>query len=228
MTRHHDPEKRKQDFLNTALELFNTRGYEKTTVNDIIKAMGVSKGAFYHYFQSKEDVIEQISENYADHVLRVLGQIAHRTDLNAVEKLNVMIATIQGHKTGTKEQRSKIKKVFKEDDNLKLERKILTKLRAKMLIITKTFITEGIENKLFRSCDAHELSEFLIFALNSLDTSAEELVNTEMVKNPPDLKELRGRLVKKLDYYEEIINEVLKLSPGTVVIKEPYLNRFLG
>jgi len=51
-----DGDIRKQELLDAALQLFYEKGYEKTSVNDIIEKVGVSKGAFYYYFKSKEEV----------------------------------------------------------------------------------------------------------------------------------------------------------------------------
>jgi len=63
MRRHKkQPEVRKQEYLDTALDLFVEKGYFKTTVQEIIDTMGASKGAFYHYFKSKEDIIHAIIE----------------------------------------------------------------------------------------------------------------------------------------------------------------------
>ena len=58
LTQPTDPQERKKDFLDTALKLFNEKGYEKTTFDDIIKAMGVSKGAFYNYFAQLFQIVQ--------------------------------------------------------------------------------------------------------------------------------------------------------------------------
>ncbi len=42
------PDERRTEFIETAQALFYTKGYERTSVNDIIEAVGVSKGAFYY------------------------------------------------------------------------------------------------------------------------------------------------------------------------------------
>src|SRR5437868_2267160 len=55
------PEIRAAELLDCAQRLFFENGYENTTVNDIIGAAGVSKGAFYHYFASKEALLEALS-----------------------------------------------------------------------------------------------------------------------------------------------------------------------
>ena len=56
---------RRLELLDIAQRLFLERGYERTTVNDVIDAAGVSKGAFYHHFRAKEDLLEAIAERMA-------------------------------------------------------------------------------------------------------------------------------------------------------------------
>ena len=52
--KHEDRANLKQEILDAAWELFDKNGYEKTTVNDIIKKANTSKGGFYYYFKAKE------------------------------------------------------------------------------------------------------------------------------------------------------------------------------
>ena len=52
---------RRQAILDTAEALFFERGYEETSVQDILDAMGLSKGGFYHHFESKMAVLEAVS-----------------------------------------------------------------------------------------------------------------------------------------------------------------------
>ena len=60
-----DYDVRKQEFLDAAQKLFYEQGYDQTSVNTIIDAVGVSKGTFYHYFKSKEDLLDALAERVA-------------------------------------------------------------------------------------------------------------------------------------------------------------------
>ena len=54
----HDPsEKTKAEILQTAVRLFTEKGWENVNVEDVVKEVGVTRGAFYHYFKSREDLI---------------------------------------------------------------------------------------------------------------------------------------------------------------------------
>lgn len=61
-----EPEVRKQEIIDTALKLFGEKGYEKTSVTDIAKAIGVAQGLCYRYFPSKEALFDCAIEQYAD------------------------------------------------------------------------------------------------------------------------------------------------------------------
>jgi len=71
-------EQTKADILRTAGGLFALHGYFQTSTNDILEAVSISKGAFYHHFRSKEDlacaVLEQVGGEYEQMVAEpVLG-----------------------------------------------------------------------------------------------------------------------------------------------------------
>ena len=61
-----EPKVRKQEILDTALTLFGEKGYEKTSIADIAKAIGVAQGLCYRYFPSKEALFDSAIEQYAD------------------------------------------------------------------------------------------------------------------------------------------------------------------
>ena len=59
---------KKQEILNTAEELFCRKGYENTSVQDIIDSLNTSKGSFYHHFVSKEALLEEICSRRAEQI----------------------------------------------------------------------------------------------------------------------------------------------------------------
>lgn len=54
------PDERRMELFNAAQALFFTKGYEKTSVKDIVKQVGVAKGLFYYYFESKQALLEAL------------------------------------------------------------------------------------------------------------------------------------------------------------------------
>lgn len=56
----------KEKILEASYELFSSKGYSQTTVSDIIKMVGSSRGGFYHHFNSKEEILEIIVDEFID------------------------------------------------------------------------------------------------------------------------------------------------------------------
>ena len=65
----------REKILQSAVQLFLGEGYEATSVNDICKHAGVSKGSFYHYFETKQVLFLSLMENWSSRVMQsVLGE----------------------------------------------------------------------------------------------------------------------------------------------------------
>lgn len=81
------PENRKTEILNTAEILFITKENSETTINEILREVGIAKGTFYYYFQSKEEVMDAIVLRFIDIGVEAAKVIAADPDLKAPEKL---------------------------------------------------------------------------------------------------------------------------------------------
>ncbi len=84
-----DGEVRKQELLDSALDLFAEKGYDHTSINDIIDKVGVTKGAFYYYFKSKEQVLDEIVEKFNEYDAQIFREVMAE-EISAAEKLRRM------------------------------------------------------------------------------------------------------------------------------------------
>jgi AcrR family transcriptional regulator len=74
------------NIVNTALRLFGQRGYHATSIQEIIGEAGCSKGAFYHYFDAKEDLVLLFHDTFIDHLVDYAERI-HVESGQPLEKL---------------------------------------------------------------------------------------------------------------------------------------------
>lgn len=91
-----EPEERKQEILDTAMRLFYEKGYEKTSITDIAKAIGVAQGLCYRYFPSKEALFDSAIDQYAEelaHRFSIPADSDKRTLKEIVETMSVMVET---------------------------------------------------------------------------------------------------------------------------------------
>src|SRR5882724_5209065 len=80
----------KRAVYDAAVQLFFERGYEATGVQEIVDAAGLTKGAMYHYFGSKEMLLQVTYERFLDMLLPALGGIRDR-GLPAAEALGIVM-----------------------------------------------------------------------------------------------------------------------------------------
>jgi len=94
MPRNKHPEETVQKILDVSLKLFSEKGYEQVTVLDIVNNLGgLTRGAFYHHFKSKEEVFAALSEKmFQDN--NPFDAIKGRDDLNGLEKLRMVFLHI--------------------------------------------------------------------------------------------------------------------------------------
>ena len=93
MPRNKYPEETVQKILDASLKLFLEKGYEETTVLDIISEMGgLTRGAFYHHFKSKEEVFDALCEKLFYESNPFEKAKSHK-ELNGLEKLKFVLRT---------------------------------------------------------------------------------------------------------------------------------------
>lgn len=163
MPRNKYPEETVQKILDAALKLFLEKGYEETTVLDIIGEMGgMTRGAFYHHFKSKEEVFDVLSEKLFAGSNPFADAKSH-TELNGLQKIQFLLK-----KSITDTQ----------TDSQKLSLSVLDLLESptflKKLIDTNTslvpyyqeFISEGIDDGSIAPNNAKLLSELFTMFTN--------------------------------------------------------------
>ena len=97
MPRNKYPEQTVQKIMDTSLRLFLEKGYEQTTILDIVDGLGgLTRGAFYHHFKSKEEVLDAIGEKMFYEVIPIKAIFADQS-MNGLEKIRaVFMSTLTG------------------------------------------------------------------------------------------------------------------------------------
>lgn len=155
-----EPEERKNEILDTAERLFETAGYEKTTVNNILNAIGIAKGTFYYYFKSKEEVLDAIVMRHIQRKARIAEDIAAQEGLNAAQKLSSILFA---QKPGTKAETGIIARIHKNENAL-LHQKAMQKTICHLAPVFAKVLEQGIGEKLFSMHFPKETAEILLMS----------------------------------------------------------------
>lgn len=91
MSRNRNSEETVKRILEVSYRLFMEKGYEHASIQDIINHLGgLSKGAIYHHFKSKEDILVAVMERMTLKSNQMLADIRDCADLNGIEKLKAI------------------------------------------------------------------------------------------------------------------------------------------
>lgn len=93
MARNKYPEETVKKILDVSFRLFREKGYDHTTIQDITNALGMSKGAVYHHFKSKEEILDKISDRYYDE-MGWFKTIRLDPGLNGLEKVRQVLTLL--------------------------------------------------------------------------------------------------------------------------------------
>ncbi|MEQ8273278.1 MAG: helix-turn-helix domain-containing protein [Deltaproteobacteria bacterium] len=85
---------RKKQILKAAVEVFAERGFHRTRVSDIAKQAGVAYGLIYHYFDSKDDVLNSVFDENWSVFMKVLQDLRDNPDMAAADKLSSVSALL--------------------------------------------------------------------------------------------------------------------------------------
>jgi AcrR family transcriptional regulator len=139
---------RRDAFLDVAQSLIQTKGYEAMSIQDVLDALEASKGAFYHYFDSKQALLEAVIDRFADATMATITPILDDPDLPALRKLERALAGIARAKAERKDLVLAVVEIWNSDSNAivreKLRRMAVSRLGPLLSIVIKQGMDEGV------------------------------------------------------------------------------------
>lgn len=193
-----EPDERRNEILDVAEGLFHGKGYEKCTVNDILKEVGIAKGTFYYYFKSKEEVLDGIVSRYTEIVIRRAEEILKIDNISQEEKL--MRAFMAMRIINDKIDGDMLNELHKTENAL-LHQKTLNQIVTAMAPVLVKVIEEGIEKKIW-SC-RYPLQYMQIFLVASLTITDEGIFELDADSEMKVMAALISMLEKMLDVPED-------------------------
>ncbi len=148
---------RKREIIETAFNLFVQNGYEQTSVQQIIDTLGISKGAFYHHFKSKDDLLDAVISDILEDVASEINQIAN-SDRDAVTKLTEIYGIFRG-------KEDVLKLILAElyrDTNLKMRQKFVNQMLKIISAPLNKVLEQGKAEGAFDIVEVEGVAQLLI------------------------------------------------------------------
>ncbi len=150
------PEQWRNEILNATQKLFLSKGYEETSINDIMEMVGGAKGMFYRFFQSKEEVMQALG-NQMFFENNPFDVVKERSDLNGLQKIQEVLAL---NRSDTERERINVQAI----SILKNPRILATAIEANRRVLTPLWLElleEGQQDGSIQTEYAREISELL-------------------------------------------------------------------
>ncbi len=164
---------RRDAFIDVGQRLIETKGYEQMSIQDVLDALEASRGAFYHYFAGKAELLEAVVERMVDTVLVALGPIVEDPDRSAIDKLQTVFVTIGRTKTAREDLVLALLEVWISDDNAIVREKFRRMAGERLGPVLTRIIQQGTLEGTFRAGSPEGTASIMVslmMALNELAT----------------------------------------------------------
>jgi len=151
---------RQNEILDAAETLFIQKGYEKATINDILDKAEIGKGTFYHYFKSKEDVMDAVIGRMVERVVNTAEVIADDTKLSVHEKIRSIILSLNISESPN----GPMIEELHQPSNAKMHQKSIVETIRAIAPILSGVVEQGIHEGVYNTPYPLETIEFLLAA----------------------------------------------------------------
>ena len=206
---------RRSAFLDTAQRLMGTKGYEQMTIQDVLNDLGASKGALYHYFDSKQALLEGIVERYAEAIETHLARCAADPDRTAIQKLRGFFT---GLRPNAAEVRLSVAAVptWYSDDNAAARHRFRVRVTDRIVPLLTQIVRQGVAEGVFTTAFADWAGQIAI----ELILDVEETAGRQMLAVAPE--GLDAASVERIvAAYTDALERVLGAPAGSLVLMDP-------
>lgn len=208
-----EPDVRRTELITVAQALFYTKGYDATSVSDIVKQADVAKGTFYYYFDSKQAVLEEMITQISAQARAIMQSVADDETLPALEKWEKAFLVTGSWKFARKDELLAILAVTMQDENVMLRHKTQQISIGMMTPIVAQIIEQGVDEGVFDTGFVRDSAEITLAIMQSAHT-----ILADILLNPDTYEDGRIIATRKLNAITSAIERILGAQPGTMTL----------
>lgn len=203
---------KRNQILDAAEGLIYSKGYERVTIQDMIGALKISNGAFFHYFPSKAAVLEALIERTQTAIEQSLLPLIHEPHLNALEKLQQFFDTFEQAGITHQSFTADLLGVWFADDNAIVREKVYEAMMQRRAPLLKLIVEQGIQEGVFNTPYPEQVGEVLLSLARGMSTSAARLILS--FQSTSDAEVTLKALVTTYDAYVDALERILGAQTG--------------
>lgn len=135
-----EAEERRTEILDVAERLFDTKGFDQTSTNDILNEIGIARGTLYYHFKSKEDILDAVTGRAAGRLVGKARGIAESRTIPVLQRLAMTILTLNGENTLGWEMAGQCR-----PQNALMQQKLRRQLLLEVNPLITRLVEEGVE-----------------------------------------------------------------------------------
>jgi len=202
---------KRKEILDAAQRLIYTKGYEQMSIQDILNELKISKGAFYHYFGSKNDLLEALIDQITEEAEPIIAPIANDPNLPALEKLHRFFDTAARWKTARKEYLLLLMEGWYVDENALMREKAQNRMIEHFSPMLAGIIRQGIAEGVMNSSFPDQMASLAFALLVSMGYAYMDLLS----KNATTHQELQ-RATDLVEAYNVALERMLGAASGSI------------
>lgn len=215
--KHEDHAAKRSEILDLAQRLIYTKGYEQMSIQDILDGLGISKGAFYHYFDSKQALLEGIVERTVEQISLILVPIVQDPAMPALKKFQIIMDTGARWKAARMDFMFAILYAWYNDENALARQKITASMfahvRPWLAEVFKQGNAEGVMSTPFPEQAAQVV---LTLMVGMGDAIAQWLMSISPASTPHQRKDILREMAGVSAAYNSAIERFLGMQAGAL------------
>jgi AcrR family transcriptional regulator len=215
---------RRDAFVDAAQGLIMSRGYDRFSIQDVLDVAGASKGAFYHYFDSKEALLDAVIDRMADQGIARVQPMLDDPGLTAPQKLEAVFGGLAEFKAERKDLVMGFMRVWASDDNAVVRERLRRLVAQRQMVLLDGIVQQGVAEGSFASRFPEHLARVLVSFMASMSELAMELW-TRRQEGAITLEEVK----RTYDAYLEAFERIVGARPGSLkFLDEPTIEFWYG
>lgn len=157
-----DAKERRKEILDAAEVLFASKGYDNTTMNDILEKVEIAKGTLYYHFKSKEDILDAMIERISDEMHEKAEKVVNDTEKTVLERVTDVILAMHVSSDIALEMMEEMHK----PKNALLHQKSQDETMKWMVPVIEKLVVEGMQKGIFSTKYPKEAAEMIMLYVN--------------------------------------------------------------
>ena len=202
---------RREAFLDAGQRLIASKGYAQLSIQDVLDELGASKGAFYHYFDSKAALLDGVVARMVEAATASLAPAVADPDRSAPEKVDAIFSGLASFKGERKDLILALVRVWLSDDNAIVREHFRRGVIAAMTPLVTTIIRQGVAEGSFTTASPDHAARVFV----SLILGANEAA-TDLFIAYQDGAVTFEEVERTLEAFAEAFERILGVRPGSL------------